>query len=158
MSLYRRLGVSRRCLLLSSGLSLPLLLAIGTLWSNLKSSAELDGRYSSSGQMQLSNGQIIETSHNVRISNGRFYAMTKQGNTVLESSGSVKYGFLGRYRLVVEKGELIGLPTESDEELVFNLLYGRQAGSIIHLVPFQQCLYGLETRQAYCPINSTQTL
>lgn len=158
MTRCRRLEVSRRCLLLSSSLSLLLLLAIGTFWFNFKSSAELDGRYSSSGQMQLSNGQIIETSHNVRFSNGRFYAMTKQGNTVLESSGTVKYGFLGRYRLVVEKGELLGLATESDEELVFNLLYGRQEGSTIHLMPFEQCLYGLETRQAYCPISSAKTL
>tara|TARA_R110000868_G_scaffold410008_3_gene696875 strand:- start:22575 stop:23051 length:477 start_codon:yes stop_codon:yes gene_type:complete len=158
MTFGQRLTSSRLRLLLSSGVSLLLLTGIGTLWNNLKSSAELDGRYNSSGQMQLSNGQVIETSHNMRLGNGRFYAVTKQGDTILETSGSVEYGFLGRYRLIVEKGGLIELSTKSDEELMFNLLYGHQPGSIIHLVPFQQCLYGLETRQAYCQISSAKTL
>lgn len=154
----RYFQVSRRCLLLNSGLTLLLLLAIGTLWFNFKSSSELDGRYSSSGQMQLSNGQVIEVSHNVRFSNGRFYAMSRQGNSILETSGSIEYGFLGRYRLRVETGELSGLSEETDDELVFNLLYGRQEGATIHLVPLHKCLYGLETRQAYCQVKSAQTL
>ncbi|SEM63044.1 hypothetical protein SAMN04487857_103304 [Pseudomonas sp. ok272] len=157
MTLYRRLKASRRSLLLSGGLAL-LLLVLGTLWLNFKPGAKLEGRYSSSGQMQLRNGHVIDVSHNVRFSNGRFYAMTRQGSSILASSGSIEYGFFGRYRLLVEKGELIGLTEESDDEQVFNLLYGRQKGSSINLVPIHECLYGLETRQIYCAVNTAESL
>lgn len=158
MSLFRHIEVSRRCLLLCSGMTLVLLLAIAMLWFNFKSSAELDGRYSSSGQMQLSNGQVIAVSHNVRFSKGRFYAMTRQGDSIMETSGSIEYGFLGRYGLRVEQGELTGLSAETDDEQAFNLLYGRQEGSTIHLLPLRQCLYGLENRQVYCPNNNAPSL
>lgn len=158
MTYFRYFQVSRRCLLLNSGLTLLLLLAISTLWFNFKSSAELDGRYSSRGQIQLSNGQVIEVSHNVRFSNGRFYAMSRQGSSILETSGSIEYGFLGHYGLRVETGELSGLAEDTDDELVFNMLYGRQKGATIHLVPLHNCLYGLETRQAYCQTTRAQTL
>jgi hypothetical protein len=158
MTLRRYVKVSRRCLWLSCAMTLLLLLTIATLWLNFTSSAELDGRYSSGGQMQLSNGQVIAASHNVRFSNGRFYAMSRQGNNLIETSGRIEYGFLGHYRLRIEKGEVSGLSAETDDELVFNLLYGRQEGATIHLVPLYDCLYGVETRQAYCPTSSAPTL
>lgn len=142
--------VSGKCLLLVFGALLAMLLIGAAVWFNYASSSELDGRYSSTGQMQLSNGEVIEVSHTIQFRNGRFYAMTRQGNAVLETSGSIEYGFLGRYRLRVEDGEVTGLSGETDNELVFNLMYSRHKGSTINLVPFRSCLYGQETRQVYC--------
>lgn len=111
----------------------------------------LEGRYSSSGQVQLSNRQVIDVSHNIRFGNGRFYAMTRQGDAILETSGSVERDFLGRYRLRVEHGEVSGLSSDTDDELLFNLLYGRHKGSTISLMPLHDsCLYGVETHQVYC--------
>lgn len=151
MSQHERRGLSRRWLLATLGSSLLLLLGILGLWLNFTSSAELDGRFHSSGRVQLSNGQVLDVSHKLRIRDGRFYAMTRQGDSILEASGVVEYGFLGNYRLRVEDGKLTGLSSVTDDELVFNLLYGRNKGSTIRLVTFRNCLYGLETRQVYCP-------
>lgn len=156
MSQYPQRGLSRRWLLAALASSLGLLLGILSLWLNFKSSAELDGRYHSTGQMQLSNGQVLDLSHNLQVQDGRFYAMTRQGDSILETSGEVEYGFLGNYRLRVEDGKLTGLSSEADDELVFNLLYGRHKGSTIRLVTFRNCLYGVETRQVYCPTRIRQ--
>lgn len=156
MSQREQRGLSRRWLLAALASSLVLLLSILTLWLNFISSAELDGRYHSSGQVQLSNGKVLELSHSLQVQGGRFYALTRQGESILETSGVVEYGFLGNYRLRVEDGQLSGLSSEADDELVFNLLYGRHKGSTIRLVSFRDCLYGLETRQLYCPTRIRQ--
>jgi hypothetical protein len=140
MSRCRQLGISGVWLLSMFATALAMLLGMLALWLSFSSSAELDGRYQSSGQVQLSN-------------NGRFYAMTRQGDSILETSGTVDYGFLGNYRLRVEDGQVTGLASEVDDELVFNLLYGRHKGSTIRLTRLDGCLYALETRQFYCPAH-----
>lgn len=144
-------GLSRGWLLTVLTAALAMLLGMLALWLSFKSSAELSGRYQSSGQVQLSNGQVLDISHSLQVSDGRFYAMTRQGASILETSGVVDYGFLGNYRLRVEDGQVTGLASETDDELVFNLLYGRHKGSTIRLTHFNDCLYALETRQIYCP-------
>lgn len=110
----------------------------------------LEGRYSSSGQVQLSNREVIDVSHSIRFGDGRFYAMTRQGDAILETSGSVEHGFWGEYRLRIEDGDVSGLSSDTDDELLFNLLYGRHKGSTIRLIPVRACLYGVETHQVYC--------
>jgi len=151
-------GVSRTCLLIVIGSTLIVLLTVLGLWLNFKSRSTLDGRYSANGQMQLSSGQVIDVAHTILFSDGRFYAMTKQGDAILETSGSIEYGFLRRYRLRVEEGNVTGLSGDTDNELVFNLMYGRHRGSSIRLIPFRSCLYGLETRQVYCAVKQPTAL
>lgn len=151
-----RLGASRRWLLGAFLSSLALLLSMLALWLSFRSSAELDGRYQSYGQVQLSNGQVLDISHSLQVNNGRFYAMTRQGGSILETSGEVEYGFLGNYRLRVDDGQVTGLSSDTDDELVFNLLYGRHKGAAIRLTRFDGCLYALETRQLYCPAKGPQ--
>lgn len=150
MSLARERGISGVWLLCMVATALAMLLGMLAMWASFISSSELDGRYQSTGQVQLSNGQVLDISHSLRVSNGRFYAMTRQGDSILETSGVVDYGFLGNYRLRVEDGQVTGLASEIDEELVFNLLYGRHKGSTIRLTSVDSCLYALETRQVYC--------
>lgn len=150
MSHGKQLGLSGAWLLTMLATALAMLLGMLMLWLNFISSAELDGRYQSSGQVQLSNGQVLDLSQSLRVSDGRFYAMTRQGASILETSGVVEYGFLGNYRLRVEDGQITGLTSEIDDELVFNLLYGRHKGSTIRLTYLDGCLYALETRQVYC--------
>lgn len=150
MSRHGQQGVNRKRLLL--GLAWPAFCLAGllTVWSGAPFSAELEGRYRSSGQVQLSNRQVIDVSHSILFGNGRFYAMTRQGDAVLETSGSIEQGLWGEYRLRVENGDVSGLSGATDDELLFNLLYGRHKGSTIRLLPFRACLYGVETRQVYC--------
>lgn len=152
----KSLGASRRWLLSALACTLALLLGMLALWLSFRSSAELDGRYQSYGQVQLSNGQVLDISHSLQVNGGRFYAMTRQGDSILETSGQVEYGFLGNYRLRVENGEVTGLSSDTDDELVFNLLYGRHKGAAIRLTRFDGCLYALETRQLYCPAKGPQ--
>ena len=150
MTVCTRLGLGRRWLLGASLCAFLLLAAMLTLWLNFCSSSELDGRYQSYGQVQLSNGQVLDISHSLQVNAGRFYAMSRQGGSILETSGEVEYGFLGNYRLRVEDGQVTGLSSDTDDELVFNLLYGRHKGATIRLRRFEGCLYALETRQLYC--------
>jgi hypothetical protein len=150
MSLGRQCGISGAWLLGMFATAMAILLGMLALWLSFLSSSELDGRYQSSGQVQLSNGQVLDISHSLQVNNGRFYAMTRQGDSILETSGVVDYGFLGNYRLRVEDGQVTGLASEIDDELVFNLLYGRHKGSTIRLTSIDGCLYALETRQVYC--------
>lgn len=111
----------------------------------------LEGRYSSSGQVQLSDRRVIEVSHSILFSAGRFYAMTRQGDAILETSGSVERDLWGGYRLQVERGDVNGLSGDTDDALLFNLLYSGHPGSTISLMPLHgTCLYGVETRQVYC--------
>lgn len=154
MSLGAQRGISGGWLLTMLATALAMLLSMLVLWLSFSSSTELDGRYQSSGQVQLSNGQVLDISHGLQVNNGRFYAMTRQGDSILETSGAVEYGFLGNYQLRVEDGQVTGLTEEIDDELVFNLLYGRHKGSAIRLTSVDGCLYALETRQIYCPAHN----
>jgi hypothetical protein len=154
MSLGRQCGISGAWLLGMFATAMAMLLGMLALWLSFLSSSELDGRYQSSGQVQLSNGQVLDISHSLQVNNGRFYAMTRQGDSILETSGVVDYGFLGNYRLRVEDGQVTGLASEIDDELVFNLLYGRHKGSTIRLTSIDGCLYALETRQVYCQVRN----
>lgn len=151
MTRGKQCGISGGWLLIMFATALAMLLGMLALWLNFISSAELDGRYQSTGQVQLSSGQVQDISHSLQISDGHFYAMTRQGDSILETSGVIDYGFLGNYRLRVEDGQVTGLTSEIDDELVFNLLYGRHKGSTIRLTRLEGCLYALETRQIYCP-------
>lgn len=154
MSETKQSGISGSWLLTMLATALAMLLGMLALWLSFISSAELDGRYHSTGQVQLSNGQVLEISHSLQVSDGHFYAMTRQGDSILETSGQVEYGFLGNFRLRVDDGQVTGLASEIDDELVFNLLYGRHKGSTIHLTHLDGCLYAVETRQMYCPARS----
>ena len=71
-------------------------------------SASLDGRYASTGQILLSNGQLAPVSQSLVFSDGRFYSMTRNSNAIVEASGRVETDFLGRSRLIVEEGEISG--------------------------------------------------
>lgn len=145
-------------LALAASATVIALLCILGLWLHFKSSSELDGRYSTAGQMQLSSGKVIDMVHTILFKNGQFYAMTKQDNAILETSGYVEYGLLRHYRLHVKEGNVTALTGDTDNELVFNLMYGHHRGSIINLVPFGDCLYGLETRQVYCASKQSGSL
>ena len=138
-------GGTRARLLLGTALLALCLAGALAVWGG-----GLEGRYSSSGQVQLSNRQVIDVSHSIRFGDGRFYAMTRQGDAILETSGSVEHDLWCEYRLRIEDGDVSGLSSDTDDELLFNLLYGRHKGSSIRLIPFRACLYGVETRQVYC--------
>jgi len=146
-------GGTRARLLLGTALLALCLAGALAVWGG-----GLEGRYSSSGQVQLSNRQVIDVSHSIRFGDGRFYAMTRQGDAILETSGSVEHSLWGEYRLRIEDGDVSGLSSDTDDELLFNLLYGRHKGSIIRLIPFRACLYGVETRQVYCAEENRRAL
>lgn len=119
---------------------------------NFKSSNEFNGRYSSSGDVVLRDGNNIEVSHTLMIKDGRFYAMTRQGHSIMETSGIVESGFLNRLRLRVEKGKATDLDASAniDNDLLFNLMYGGEVDSVINLRPIGKCYFAVETRQLYC--------
>jgi hypothetical protein len=149
--LRRQGGLSRVRLLLALLLGLILLTICVALYLSFRSSAEINGRHHASGEVQLSNGQVLELSHSLHIHNGRFYSMTRQGNSVLETSGVVEHGFLGHYRLRVEDGDIRSLSGEGDDTLVFNLMYAGHPQSTINLHQLNNCLYAQETQQLFCP-------
>jgi hypothetical protein len=78
--------------------------------------------------------------------------MTRNSPAIVEASGRVETDFLGRARLVVEEGQISGIAgtDELDEELIFNLFYGKHKGARITLEEVGACLYGVETQQVYC--------
>lgn len=136
------------CLVLTLGALVGLLVAC----VNFKSSNEFNGRYSSSGDVVLRDGSNIEVSHTLLIKDGRFYAMTRQGHSIMETSGIVESGFLNRMRLRVEKGKATDLDASAniDNDLLFNLMYGGEVDSVINLRPIGKCYFAVETRQLYC--------
>lgn len=132
-------------------LSTCALVAVAMWWN---ASEKLQGAYQLSGQLQLSNGQLLDLSHSLHVNGKRFHAVTRQGDTIVETSGAIENGFGGHYRLLIEEGNLIGLNSETDTDLVFSLLYSRRKGSVIHLSRVGDCLSGFESRQIYCPITA----
>lgn len=134
-------------------LSLPIVVLVFQAISGLMytTTTTLDGRYFSLGKMQLNDGKLIDVSHSLRVVDGRFYAVTRQGDAIMETSGVVEHRVPDSYRLRVEKGEARSLASIANDELAFDLLYGQNEGSVINLVRMDACLYGQETRQVYCP-------
>ena len=110
----------------------------------------LEGRYGSAGQVQLSDGRVVDMFHRIQFQGDRFHAMSRQGNAVLETAGSLSRSAHG-YRLRVELGEVTRLSAELDNELLFNLLLSRRPGSLIQLYPLGDCLYARATQQLFCP-------
>jgi len=134
-------------------LSLPIVVLVFQVISGLMytTTTTLDGRYFSLGKMQLNDGKLIDVSHSLRVTDGRFYAVTRQGDAIMETSGTVEYRIPDSYRLRVEKGQARSLSSIANDELVFDLLYAQNQGSVINLVRIETCLYGQEIRQVYCP-------
>lgn len=124
------------------------------LWFGLQPSADLVGRYGSQGQIRLSSGIVLEASHSIQFSAGRFYALSRQGDVLVETSGRVEPDGHRGYLLHVDSGEVNRLRPGIDNTLLFNLLYGRHKGAVIHLEPLHACLYARETRQLYCASDS----
>jgi hypothetical protein len=151
MTVHSESGAASKRLLrvmVPTAMALWALVAMGTT----NYSASLDGRYASTGQILLSNGQLAPVSQSLVFSDGRFYSMTRNSNAIVEASGRVETDFLGRSRLIVEEGEISGLAaaSELDDELIFNLFYGKHKGARITLEQVGACLYGVETQQVYC--------
>ncbi|HBM07991.1 hypothetical protein RT21_15925 [Pseudomonas sp. 10B238] len=115
-------------------------------------SSGLDGHYSSSGHVLLSDGTTLKVSQSLVFNKGRFYSMTRNAPAIVEASGRLETDLLGRASLVVEEGQVHGLgpKDQMDDELVFNLFYGSHKGARITLEQVGACLYGVETRQVYC--------
>ncbi|QRY80765.1 hypothetical protein JVX91_06565 [Pseudomonas sp. PDNC002] len=152
---FRQAGVARRCLLISLFGLACLALSVAMLWKHTQSSSKIDGRYASSGQVVLGNGRVLDIAQTTMVHEGRFYSMIQQDANILEVSGGVGNDLVGRYQLRVEENSISNLQADSglDSELIFNLLYGRQRGARITLEPLGDCLYGVETRQVFCPYH-----
>lgn len=144
----------KRAHLLAASALASLGLAAGLLgaWLNYRSADEFAGRYHSSGQVVLSDGRALRLEHSLLIKDDRFYAVTRQGDTVQRTSGSVESSFLEHVRLRVEKSELNDLQqaAQLDNELLFELFYGGEANSVIDLHRQGACLLAEETRQLFC--------
>ncbi|EKM97189.1 hypothetical protein C211_04030 [Stutzerimonas degradans] len=120
----------------------------------------LEGRYSSAGHVLLSNGEVVKVTQSLVFNGGRFYAMTRNAPAVVEASGRIETDLLGQPRLVVEEGQISGFEAHSqlDDELVFNLFYGKHKGARITLEKVGACLYGVETQQVYCADHASARL
>lgn len=144
-------AVGKRMLqvMVPSALLLWAFVAMGTT-GNM--SSKLDGQYSSSGQVLLSDGTSVKVSQSLVFNKGRFYSMTRNAPAIVEASGRLETDLLGRASLVVEEGQVHGLrpQDEMDDELLFNLFYGSHRGARITLEQVGACLYGVETQQVYC--------
>jgi len=144
-------AVGKRMLqvMVPSALLLWAFVAMGTT-GNM--SSKLDGQYSSSGQVLLSDGTSLKVSQSLVFNKGRFYSMTRNAPAIVEASGRLETDLLGRASLVVEEGQVHGLrpQDEMDDELLFNLFYGSHKGARITLEQVGACLYGVETQQVYC--------
>ncbi|WP_447744413.1 hypothetical protein [Pseudomonas nicosulfuronedens] len=153
LTLRRQAGLPRRCLVISLFGVVCLVLALSMLWKHAHNTSAIDGRYASSGQVLLGNGKVLEIAQTTMLHEGRFYSMIQQDANILEVSGLVGNDLGGRYQLQVEENSISNLQADSglDSELIFNLLYGRQRGARITLEPLGGCLYGVETRQVFCP-------
>jgi hypothetical protein len=153
LNLRHQVGAARRCLVISLFGVVCLTLALGMLWKHAHNTSAIDGRYASSGQVVLGNGKVLEIAQTTMFHEGRFYSMIQQDANILEVSGLVGNDLAGRFQLQVEENSISNLQADSglDSELIFNLLYGRQRGARITLEPLGSCLYGVETRQVFCP-------
>jgi len=110
------------------------------------------GRYHSSGQVLLSDGSVLPISQSLMLEKNRFQSLTRSSTVTVEVTGRVETDMFGRIRLLLEERHVSGPADEEemDDELMFNLLYGRHRGAQINLERFGSCLYGIETRKVYC--------
>lgn len=115
------------------------------------------GRYHSSGQIQTSNGAIIHSAHSIRFHDGGFYAISRQGDILLESAGQLERKDTGLH-MQVRNGTIMRLSPETDNELIQTLLYGRHPGASIALHPIGECLYARASLQVYCPAQPSSSL
>ena len=115
------------------------------------------GRYHSSGQIQMSNGALIDATHSIRFHEGRFYAISRQGDILQESVGLVERSG-NALRLRVKNGGVMRLSPDTDNELIESLLYARHPGASITLYPLGGCLYARASLQIYCPSGSALSL
>ena len=129
-----------------------LLWAFVAMGTSGNASSKLDGRYSSSGQVLLSDGTTLKVSQSLVFNKGRFYSMTRNAPAIVEASGRRETDLLGRASRVVEEGPVPGRGPQAqlDDELMFNLFYGSHKGARISLEQVGACLYGVETQQIYC--------
>ena len=141
----------------SLGMYLPLsavllLLASAAISSQADSTLPAeDGRYRSSGQVLLGDGSITAISQSLVLEKDRFQSLTRSSAVTIEVTGRVERTAFGRIRLLVDERHVSGLNEEEiDDELAFNLLYGRHRTSQVNLKPLGGCLYGIETRKIYC--------
>lgn len=122
-------------------------------WQQLAEQPTVSGRLTASGEVQLSDGSIQNISHSLQIKGTRFYSLTRQGDSVVQTSGTVERSWLGNYRLRVEEGQVLNLSgqAQNDDALLFNLLYAQHPGSQINLEAVNGCLYSAQTQQLFCP-------
>ena len=115
-------------------------------------SSALDGRYHSKGEVLLKDGGSLPLSHSLVLEKNRFQSLTRSSSVTIETTGRVERGAFGRIRLLLDERHVSGLSAEpgTDDELMFNLLYGRHRGAQVTLKHVGSCLYGIETRKTYC--------
>lgn len=112
---------------------------------------EQDGRYRSSGHVMLSDGRIQTISQSLVLDKHRFQSLLRSATVTVEATGRVERDAFGRIRLLVDERHVSGASEEElDDELIFNLLFGRHRGSQVNLKQVGPCLYGIETRKTYC--------
>ena len=131
----------------------PLLLLFSFVAISSNAEAPLsaeDGRYRSSGQVLLSDGSIASISQSLVLEKDRFQSLTRSSAVTVEATGRVERNAFGRIRLLVDGRHVSGLDDSMDDELAFNMLYGRHQNSQVNLKPVGTCLYGIETRKTYC--------
>lgn len=153
MNNHTGLGTASKRLLLVMAPTALLLWAFVAMGTAGNASSRLDGHYSSTGYVLLSNGKTAQVSQTLAFNKGRFFSMTRNAPAVAEASGRVETDMLGHASLVVEQSQIHGLGPgkQLDDELMFNLFYGSHQGARITLEEVGACLYGVETRQVYCP-------
>ncbi|NMG69076.1 hypothetical protein [Parazoarcus communis] len=152
MSILRRHGVSLTRRAIGTAL---LVVLTGTLAAALFHRQFYDpplknGYYKSQGQILLADGRLIEATHLLRITGQHFHAVTRQGDTVLEHSGTISTR--GGVYLLVDSGSVQQLSGTLDDDMIFGMLYGQRSGARIQLIRRGPCLYALETGQIFCPV------
>ncbi len=152
MSRQNEAGAAGKLMLRVMAPAALLLWAFVAMGTTGNASSHLDGRYSSSGFVLLSDGTTTKVNQSLVFNKGRFYSMTHNAPAIVEASGRLETDLLGRASLVVEEGQVHGLGPQDqlDDELLFNLFYGAHKGARITLEQVGACLYGVETRQVYC--------
>lgn len=129
------------------GAALLASLTASALW--LRPSA-LEGRYESVGVNVLADGSTLTSYHSIAFTQEGFYAVTRLGNTEVETSGSLDYRFPNGYRLTISQSLTAGDLAALEDNLRFNLTYTRHIGASIELKPVAGCLYSPQTQQLYC--------
>lgn len=131
------------------GIGAGLLLAAIAIGA-LNQAPALEGRYESVGVNILADGQKVSSYHSIAFVDNRFYALTRIGNSEVQTSGQVRNRWLGHYTAEVQASESHGQAQDLNDSLRFSLLYARHPGARLKLIPFNHCLYSPQTQQLYC--------